>query len=135
MTVASACDFTLSKPGPLGIWPVKPLGLAARRWEGLCRDVLSFEDENPSVRDRASDFLDWHREGHGQAFRDGLAILLPRAQDDVPSRTRGDRRDRAAHDLSVALDLDLANRESDGQVVEVVPLPADHECAAREEFP
>src|SRR5207302_11269988 len=39
-----------------------------------------------------------------------------------------------SHDLAVSLDLDLANRELYGEIVEVVSFAADHEGPSREEL-
>src|SRR5713226_8647272 len=88
-------------------------------------DAESLDDLDASGGHRASDLLDRDPEDRSEFLRDGLAVSLARDEDDMPRGSGGDRGHRPAHDLAVAFDLDLADRNPDGQVVEVVPLPAD----------
>src|SRR2546426_6250606 len=97
-------------------------------------DARSFDDFDASRGHRPSDLLDRDPEDRGEFLGDGLAVALPRSEDDVPGGPGRNRGDRPAHDLAVAFDLDLADCDPDGQVVEVVPLPADDKGAPRQEF-
>src|SRR5207247_7167103 len=55
-------------------------------------------------------------------------------EDDVPLRAGSNGGNGPSHDLAVSLDLDLANRELHGEIVEVVSFAADHEGPSREEL-
>src|SRR2546427_8271993 len=96
---------------------------------------MAFDDFDATGRHRAPDLFDGDREDGGESFRDGLSVLFPRREDDVPRRTGRDSGHRPAHDLAVAVDLDLSDRHADGEVMEVVPLAADHERTAWQELP
>src|SRR6267378_3170985 len=69
-----------------------------------------------------------------RALRRFLTILLSRAEDDVPLRACHHGGNRASHDLAVALDLDLSDRDAHRQIVDVVSLPPDDECASGKEL-
>src|SRR5437867_6650604 len=97
-------------------------------------DAVLFDDFDASRRHRASDFLDWDPEDRSEFLGDGFAVPFARSEDDISRRSGRDRGEWPAHDLAMAFDLDLADRDPDGEVVEVVPLAADDERASRQEL-
>src|SRR5207249_6710143 len=95
---------------------------------------MAFDDFDASGRHRPSNLLDRDSKDRGEFLSDGLAVPFARGEDDVPRGPGRNGGDRPAHDLAVAFDLYLADRYPDGQVVEVVLLPADDERATRQEL-
>src|SRR6267143_6765914 len=100
---------------------------------GLC--PVSLRDLDLARRHRPDDFLDRNRKGYREALRNVVAILFSWGQDDVFFRPPGHGRNGPTHDLAVAFDVHLADREPHGEIVNVVPFPADDERASREELP
>src|SRR3989475_10442393 len=95
---------------------------------------MAFDDFDASGRHRPSNLLDRDPEDRGEVLGDGLAVPLARSEDDIPRRSGRDSGDRTAHDLTVAFDLDLADPHPDGQIVEIVSLPADDERVTGQEL-
>src|SRR5207244_12621828 len=116
----------LRKPAR-GVMALGCIGLAAGTRRKLRLDAMAFDDFDASRRHRPSDLLDRDPEDRGEFLGDGLAVPFARRDGDIPRRSGHDRGDWPAHDLAVAFDLDLADRDSDGQIMDVVPLPADDE--------
>src|SRR5216117_1220941 len=108
----------------------------AYRPEGgaLGLDAVLFDDFDASRRHRASDFLDRDPEDRSEFPGDRLAVPLARREEEIPGGPGRDRGDGPAHDFAVAFDLDLADCNPDGQVMDVVPLAADDERPTRQEL-
>src|SRR5438309_4096380 len=135
-TAASARDITPPKPGPRWIWPARANRASGGRSSTTSPelDTVLLDDLDLARRHRPTDFLDWNLEGCRETLRELLAVLFSRGEDDVPLRAGGHGGNRSSHDLAVALDLDLADRESHGQIVEVVSFAADDEGPSRQEL-
>src|SRR5207247_7272128 len=90
-------------------------------------DAVLFDDFDASRRHRASDFLDWDPEDRSEFLGDGFAVPFARSEDDISRRSGRDRGEWPAHDLAMAFDLDLADRDADGEGGEGVARAAEHE--------
>src|SRR2546430_3828106 len=80
---------------------------------GLELDAVLLDDLDLARRHRPGDFLDRDNEGCREAFRDLLAILFSRAEDDISACAHGHGGDRTSHDLAMAVDLHLTDRDPD----------------------
>src|SRR5712691_5496215 len=96
--------------------------------------AISLDDLDLARGHRPGDFLDRNREGYRKAFRNLLAVLRSRSEDDVSFRAGSHRGDRTSHDLAVALDLHLTDRDPHREVVKVVSFPTDDERPSQEEL-
>src|SRR3989442_9229802 len=110
------------------------IGIAARTRRALRVDAVSLDDFDASGRHRAGDLFDRDPERRSELLRDGLAVPLARSEGEIPSGLGRERGDGPTHDLAVAFDLDLADRNSDGQVVDVVSLAADDKGPPQQEL-
>src|SRR3989442_7039925 len=97
-------------------------------------EAMDPQDREAAGREEAGVLLLRDLEGLREAGDEAVPVHLPGPDDDVPLRPRPDRGHGAPHDLAVALDLDLPDRERDGDVVDIVPLPPHDEAALREEL-
>src|SRR3990170_3788021 len=97
--------------------------------------IVVSEHAKRSGWENPRDLLGWDFERLCELRDDSVSHNLSRPKDDALGSPRGDRAHRARHDLSMALVLDLANCDLEGDVMDVVPLSPDHEGAPREELP
>src|SRR2546423_8554207 len=93
---------------------------------GFELDAVLLDDLDLARRHRPGDFLDWNNEGCREAFRNFLAVLFSRAEDDISACAHGPGGDRTSHDLSVALDFHPTERNPDRGVLEVLLFPPEY---------
>src|SRR2546423_14699659 len=93
---------------------------------GLELDAVLLDDLDLARRHRPGDFLDRDNEGCREAFRDLLAILFSRAEDDISACAHGHGGDPTSPDLSMAVGLHLTDRKPDPESVEVISFSPDH---------
>src|SRR2546430_15145778 len=84
---------------------------------GLELDAVLLDDLDLARRHRPGDFLDRDNEGCREAFRDLLAILFSRAEDDISACAHGHGGDRASHYLAMAGGLPLPHLDPGREVV------------------
>src|SRR2546422_2725314 len=94
---------------------------------GLELDAVLLDDLDLARRHRPGDFLDRDNEGCREAFRDLLAILFSRAEDDISACAHGHGGDRTSHDLAMAGYLHLTEREPDRGSMGEDSLPTEDE--------
>src|SRR3981189_611359 len=105
------------------------------RASGLGLQAVPLCDLDLARWHRPDDFLDRNRKGYREALRNVVAILFSWGQDDVFFRPAGHGRNGPTHDLAVAFEVHLPDREPHGEIVNVIPFPADDERASRGELP
>src|SRR5438445_11223391 len=80
---------------------------------GLELDAVLLDDLDLARRHRSGHFLDRDNEGCREAFRDLLAILFSRAEDDISACAHRHDGGRTPHDLAMADGRSLADRDPD----------------------
>src|SRR3989442_3288772 len=90
---------------------------------GLELDAVLLDDLDLARRHRPGDFLDRDNEGCREAFRDLLAILFSRAEDDISACAHGHRGDPTSPDLAMGGDLPLTHRDPDPGIPEAASFP------------
>src|SRR2546430_17386543 len=99
---------------------------------GLELDAVLLDDLDLARRHRPGDFLDRDNEGCREAFRDLLAILFSRAEDDISACAHGHGGDRTSPDLSMAVDLHPPDRHPGPGVGGGVSFSPDYQRPTRE---
>src|SRR2546430_8354979 len=74
--------------------------------------AVLLDDLDLARRHRPGDLLDRNNEGCREAFRNFLAVLFSRAEDDISACAHGHSGDRTSHDLAVALDFHLDRKST-----------------------
>src|SRR2546427_9634706 len=99
---------------------------------GFELDAVLLDDLDLARRHRPGDLLDWNNEGCREAFRNFLAVLFSRAEDDISACAHGHGGDRTSPDFSVGLDFHLTDRHPDPEIVEGNSFSTDDESPSPE---
>src|SRR2546430_15252372 len=79
--------------------------------------AVLLDDLDLARRHRPGDLLDRNNEGCREAFRNFLAVLFSRAEDDISACAHGHGGDRTSPDLAGGLDFHLTHRKPDREIV------------------